>query len=209
MENTKKSTKDKILDLLKKDVSLTVNNLTESLNITHMAVRKHLNILEKDELIQSTEVKQPMGRPLQIYTLTEKGERLFPKNYEGITVDFLQDIKELHGEDSIQYLFKKREQRLTDEYVPRISQKDSTCDKINEIVNIQNEKGYMANATQIDENTYELIEYNCPILAVAKEFKIACQCETQMLKNVLDTKQVNRICCKTDGDDHCRFLVKF
>lgn len=190
-------------------MSLTVNNLTEHLNITHMAVRKHLNILERDGLIQSTEVKQPMGRPLQIYTLTDKGERFFPKNYEGITVDFLHDIKDLHGEESIQLLFKKREQRLIDEYSARLSLQHSVSDKINEIVNIQNEKGYMANSKQIDENTFELIEYNCPILAVAKEFKLACQCETSMLENVLNSKQVNRICCKTDGDEHCRFLVKF
>lgn len=208
MDATKKSTKDKILDLLKKEVSLTVNDLTDRLNITHMAVRKHLNILEKDGLIQSNEIKQPMGRPLQIYSLTEKGERLFPKNYEGISVEFLHDIKDLHGDESIHYLFKKREQRLTKEYSTRIAQK-STHEKMNELVKIQNEKGYMANISQIDENTYELVEYNCPILAVAKEFKTACSCETQMFKNILETDQVNRICCKTDRDDHCKFLIKF
>ncbi|QGQ46179.1 transcriptional regulator [Metabacillus sediminilitoris] len=209
IENVKKSTKDKILELLKKDVSLSVNDLTERLYITHMAVRKHLNILEKDHLIKSIEVKQQMGRPLQLYSLTDKGERLFPKNYEGLTVDFLHDIKEIHGENSIKQLFKKREQRLINEYSPRIVHEHTPSEKIKEIVNIQNEKGYMANVTKIDENTFELIEYNCPILAVAKEFKIACQCETEMLKDVLQTKQVNRICCKTDGDDHCRFFIRF
>ena len=97
------STKDKILELLKKNSSLSVNELTEILNITHMAVRKHLSTLEKDGLIASQEIKQPMGRPLQTYFLTEKAEKLFPKNYEGITMEFLQDLKEMHGEDSIQY----------------------------------------------------------------------------------------------------------
>ena len=79
MVQTNMSTKDKILDLLKKDVSLSVNELTECLQITHMAVRKHLNNLEKDGSIESHEMKQPMGRPLQLYSLSKKGERLFPK----------------------------------------------------------------------------------------------------------------------------------
>ena len=47
MEFARMSTKDKILHLLKKDVSLSVNELTDYLEITHMAVRKHLNSLEK------------------------------------------------------------------------------------------------------------------------------------------------------------------
>jgi len=205
----KKTTKDKILTFLKKEVSLTVNDLTERLDITHMAVRKHLNILEKEELISSKEVKQPMGRPIQTYLLTEKGERVFPKNYEGISMEFLHDIEQLHGEETILQLFKQRENRLRLEYSLRLSQKRESLDKMNEIVSIQNEKGYMANLTQLDEHTFEMIEYNCPILEIAKTYKVACQCETSMFKQVLKTDHVNRTCCKTDGDNHCKFLVKF
>ena len=66
----------------------------------------------------------------------------------------------------------------------------SNSDKIKELVRIRNEKGYMANISQLEPNTYELIEYNCPILSVAHEYNVACSCETQMLKNVLKTNQI-------------------
>lgn len=203
---TKISTKDRILQLLKKQVSLTVNDLTEELNISHMAVRKHLDSLQKDKLIFSKEVKQPIGRPLQIYLLTDKGESLFPKNYEGITLEFLQDIEAMYGKESIDDLFHKREERLTSEYTQRLAPKNAV-EKIEEIVAIQNEKGYMADLSQINENTFELIEYNCPIIAVANQYKTACQCETNILKSVLGTDDVRRASCKTDGNDHCRFLI--
>jgi predicted ArsR family transcriptional regulator len=205
---TKTSTKDRILDLLKKEVSLSVNDFTEQLQITHMAVRKHLATLEKDGLILSVERKQPMGRPLQLYSLTQKGEKVFPKNYEGITLEFLKDIEEIHGEDSIHLLFKKREDRLTTEYSTRLKTQ-SMPDKLNEIVKIQNEKGYMASASQIDEHSFELIEYNCPIYSVAQEYKMACHCETEMFKKVVGTDQVHRTTCKTDGDNHCKFVFTF
>ena len=204
-----KTTKDKILDFLKREVSLTVNDLIDQLGITHMAIRKHLNILEKDGLIHSIEIKQPKGRPLNSYSLTEKGERLFPKNYEGISVEFLQDIEESFGAESVDSLFKKREQRLTEEYKNQVQQKNSSLEKILEIEKIQNEKGYMAKANQLDENTFELIEYNCPILAIANNFKTACKCETEMFKNVLGTEQVKRVSCKTEGNNHCKFLIKY
>jgi len=205
---TKTSTKDRILDLLKKEVSLSVNDFTEQLQITHMAVRKHLATLEKDGLVLSVERKQPMGRPLQLYSLTQKGERVFPKNYEGITLEFLKDIEEIHGEDSIHLLFKKREDRLTTEYSTRLKT-NSLPERLNEIVQIQNEKGYMASIRQIDEHSFELIEYNCPIYSVAQEYKMACHCETEMFKKVVGTDLVHRTTCKTDGDNHCKFVFTF
>ena len=109
-----------------------------------MAVRKHLNHLEKDGLIKSYEKKQPLGRPLTTLFLSKKGERLFPKNYEGITIEFLQDLKDLYGQESITALFEKREHRLTNEYSLQKWSINQIPDKMKELVTIQNEKGYMA-----------------------------------------------------------------
>ncbi|KIL49512.1 helix-turn-helix transcriptional regulator [Jeotgalibacillus soli] len=208
MNNLSKSTKEKILDLLKKEEHLTVNDLTNRLEITHMAVRKHLIKLEKDGVIATKAIKQPVGRPLQMYMLSKKAQDYFPKNYEGISVDILHDIKEIHGEESVELLFKKREDRLTQEYRGRLDEKTSPREKLNELAAIQNDKGYMAELTEVDENTFELTEYNCPIFSVAKDFKVACRCETELFKNILGTEQINRTCCQTDGDNYCKFLFK-
>ena len=208
MAKTKLNTRNLILELLKKEVSLSVNVLTERLNLSHMAVRKHLVILENSGLIKSTEMKQSMGRPLQVYSLTDKGDHVFPKNYEGITLEFLRDIEEIHGEESIQLLFEKRENRLTQEYKNRMHKKTNS-EKVEEIVKIQNEKGYMASTSKLDDETFELIEYNCPIYSVAQEFTSACRCETDMFKNVLETEHVRRVSCKTDGDHQCKFQIRF
>ncbi|WP_059173835.1 metalloregulator ArsR/SmtB family transcription factor [Bacillus sp. FJAT-27445] len=208
MAELRKPTKERILELLKKESSMTVASFTSHLNITHMAIRKHLNVLETDGLVQSRELRQPMGRPLQIYSLTAKGEALFPKNYEGITLEFLQDIQEIYGDGAVNELFQKREKRLTEEYSRKIGEKPNP-EKIKEIVSLQNEKGYMATASKINDYTYELVEYNCPILTIATHYKTACKCETQMLKNVLKTENINRVSCKADEDDHCRFRIEF
>ncbi|HZG71669.1 MAG TPA: metalloregulator ArsR/SmtB family transcription factor [Chondromyces sp.] len=201
------STKDKILELLKKETRLTVSELAKALGITEMAVRKHLSVLERDSLLTIQELRQPMGRPLQVYSLSPKAEELFPKNYENMTIEFLHDLKELHGEGIIDYLLEKRSERLKNDYLPKMHSKNFE-EKIEELKNRQNAKGYMADVTKIDNETYELIEHNCPIFAVAKEFKKACSCETAMFKAVLETGNVERITCKADDDDHCRFLLR-
>ena len=205
---TKTSTKDKILSLLKKEAMLTVSDLSSSLGITEMAVRKHLATLERDELLTINEVRQPMGRPLQVYSLSKKAEGYFPNNYENLTVEFLQDLKELHGESIIDHLLEKRSERLKNSYLPKMVDKKPQ-QKIEILKSIQDQKGYMADFTKIDNNTYEIIEYNCPIFAVANSFKQACACETELFKEVLGTDNVKRITCKTDSDHHCRFLINF
>jgi predicted ArsR family transcriptional regulator len=202
------STKDKILELLKKTGFMSVNDLTERLDITHMAIRKHLNQLEKGDLIQSSELKQPMGRPLHLYSLTDRGERLFPKNYEGITLEFLRDLENAHGAKLVEELFKKREERLTEEISARLTHLPNS-DKVKELVRIQNEKGYMADFTQPDANSFELVEHNCPILAVAKEYTVACSCETRMFQEILTTAKVTRTSCKTEGDHACKFSIQY
>ncbi|OUB14360.1 transcriptional regulator [Bacillus thuringiensis serovar yunnanensis] len=202
------NTRDKVLTLLKREHQLSVKELAQLLNISEVAVRKHLNTLERDSLIQINEIKQPIGRPLQVYSLTSKSEEHFPKNYESMTVEFLHDLQESQGSEVIDFLFDKRQERLQKEYLPNISNKKPE-QKVTELAKIQDEKGYMTELIKLDNNTYELIEYNCPIFSVASHFKKACRCETTMFQNVLGTKQVKRIFCQTDGETHCKFSIKF
>jgi len=201
------STRDKVLTLLKREQQLSVKELAELLNISEVAVRKHLNTLERDSLIQINEVKQPMGRPLQVYSLTSKSQEQFPKNYEGMTVEFLQDLQESQGNEVIDFLFNKRQDRLQKEYLPNMLNKNQE-QKVQELAKIQNEKGYMTELTKISDDSYELIEYNCPIFSVANQFKKACHCETAMFQHVLGTNNVNRVSCQTEGESHCKFLIK-
>lgn len=200
------STKDKILELLKKETNLTVNELSKFLGITEMAVRKHLTVLERDSLLTITEVRQPMGRPLQVYSLSSQADEKFPNSYETLTIEFLQDLEALHGEELIHLLLEKRSERQKNNYLPQMHDKNF-AEKVQQLKEIQVKKGYMAELNKIDDNTYELIEYNCPIFTVAKQYKKACTCETNMFKNVLGTEDVKRVTCKTDDEDHCRFLI--
>lgn len=201
------STKDKILELLKKETNLTVSELSKCLGITEMAVRKHLTVLERDSLLTITEVRQPMGRPLQVFSLSSQADELFPNSYETLAIEFLQDLKDVHGEEIIDTLLEKRSERQKNNYLPQMQNKNFG-EKVHQLKEIQLKKGYMAELNKLNDDTYELIEYNCPIFTVAKQYKKACTCETNMFKNVLGTQHVKRVTCKTDDEDHCRFLIK-
>ncbi|KAA0955940.1 transcriptional regulator [Sporosarcina sp. ANT_H38] len=203
------TTKEKLLNLLKKETKMTVNQMAQALTITEMAVRKHLNILDRDSFIHISEVKQPLGRPIQVFSLTPQADVLFPKSYDNLTVDFLNDLQEIQGDEIIDRLFEKRSKRLADNYSPYMKNIVSNDEMVETLKNIQIEKGYMADVIKIDHNIFELIEHNCPIFEVSKKFKQACNCETNMFKEVLKTNSIRRTSCKADGENHCHFLINF
>lgn len=80
--NTNKdlSTRERILHLMKTAGPLSAKELTTELQITEMAVRRHLGTMERDGLIESKMIRQTQGRPTAVYGLTELAEGIFPKN---------------------------------------------------------------------------------------------------------------------------------
>ncbi|MGM7681022.1 helix-turn-helix transcriptional regulator [Cytobacillus sp. Hm23] len=206
MQNKSSSTRDEILRLLKFKKRLTVIELANELGITEMAVRRHLNTLERDLYIQSTLVRQAIGRPIHVYQLSAKGEELFPRNYKSVTLEFLEDIHKMGGQEMIHQLFQNRLERLTKRYDTRLNNKTFE-EKINELASIQNENGYMAEIEQKDDDVFYINEFNCPISEVAEHYEQACACELQLFKDVLKT-DVIACSCLAKGDDYCRYEVK-
>lgn len=202
------STTKQILELLKRHNEACVNFLAAELDITHMAVRKHLNKLEKDQLISTYQNKQSVGRPVTLYRLSQAGKELFPQNYGSLSVEFLEDIEAIDGKEKVDMLFQRREQKLIHKYGERITSKTTFKEKVAELKNIQLENGYMAESKDINDQEIEFIEYNCPIFQVANKYKKACDCELSLFKQVLGVDAIERTTCMSDGDHKCRYIIK-
>jgi predicted ArsR family transcriptional regulator len=206
MTNEGTSTRDQILHMLKVKGSLSVSEMAMELGITEMAVRRHLNTLERDNLIKSTLVRQAMGRPTNIYSLSQEADELFPRNYSHLTLDFLRDLKEMDGMGKVEMLFRRRENRLEEVY--RHYMQGDLENRVARLAELQNEKGYMVEWEK-DPKTgqYVLKEFNCPISQVAREFNQACNCELSLFRRVLKA-DVEQTSCMAKGGDKCVFQIK-
>ncbi len=200
------STRSEIIHMLKRNRKLTVTEMASRLGITEMAVRRHLNTLERDRLVETTLVRQAMGRPLNVYQLSEAADEQFPRNYSGLTVEFMRDIQEIAGEKAVHELFVRRENRLNDKYKKRMENK-SFEQKVAELADIQNEAGYMVEWEKTEDGQYELKEFNCPIAKVANEYQNACSCELSLFQRMLGTDHVERTECLAKGGSYCKYLI--
>ncbi|MBA4537544.1 transcriptional regulator [Bacillus aquiflavi] len=201
------STRDQLLNLLKTEKRLTVTEMSSQLGITGMAIRRHLNNLEREGYIQTSIVRKNMGRPVQIFSLSQKGENLFPKSYANIAVEFLEDIEAMKGQELVAALFQNREARLEEKYKQRIKSK-TFIGRVAELAEIQNESGYMVNWKETSNGVFEFIEHNCPIYDVASKYNQACSCEVSLFKKVLQTGNVEQIHCMVKGGDACQYVFK-
>ncbi|TCP70684.1 helix-turn-helix transcriptional regulator [Baia soyae] len=200
-------TRQQILTLLRKSGSMSAQELANALEISNIAVRKHLQVLEKDHLLKTTLVRQAMGRPTSVYSLTEEAEAFFPKHYSDLTLDFLQDLESLHGKETIDQLFRLREERLKETIRPLM--KDlPLSEQVAQLASIQQEKGYMAEWEEgVEKGTYTMTEYNCPIHTVAHQYLQACGSELSLFRGILDA-DVEQVECKAKGGKQCIYQIR-
>lgn len=200
------STREKIMHMLKTHGELSAKAITDQLGITGMAVRRHLSVLEKEELIIYTTVRQTMGRPMAVYRLTEKAEDFFPKKYHTIALELLSELEGESGEEVVNHLFDLRQNSLQKRHQQLLEGKDLEG-KIAALAEIQSNNGYMATWKKTSDSVFELTEYNCPIYQIANNYQHACTCELRLFESLLGAN-VERTECLASKGKKCVYRIQ-
>ncbi len=198
-------TRRMILNLLKTAPARTVAEMAQQLELTEMAIRRHLNVMEKEGIVKYTLVRQAIGRPLKMYSLTPKAEEYFPKNYKNLALELLDELGQSQPE-LVRELFEKRMERMLNQYKPRMTKK-RLSERVVELAKIQNASGYMAEWEQLGDGTYALKEFNCPISQIANVYHEACDCELKLFETLLDAG-VERTECLAMSGSKCTYIIR-
>lgn len=207
IDQSKLSTRQYIMQLLKTKGELSIKDLSEALGITVMAVSRHIQSLERDNHITSKKIRQSMGRPTAVYCLTDHSRGFFPVKYQTFSLELLEEIEDHFGEVGIEQVFEGRKNKMVKLYDSHMQGQDF-ADRVSNLTNIQNENGYMAEWEQINEGEFVLQEHNCPIEQVATKYQQACGCELQLFESLLGNAEVKRTECLADGGQRCTYQIK-
>lgn len=205
MNNAPLSTRKQIVTHLRRHGYLTVNKLAEKLDISPMGVRQHLNLLEKEGLVERQQIRQPIGRPTYTYSLTEKADNIFPKTYERFAKGLLDDIRCLDGDTKIALLFKRREERIAGNIKNRLTQ-SKLIDRARALEKFLNVYGHSA-AVQKNKDGLSLIMFNCPIYQIAKDYPQLCESDKRLINNLLSV-DARMLRSQAWGDRICEFAIK-
>ena len=195
-----------ILLALKENGGLTADTLAEKLNISAVAVRRHLDNLKMAGLVTYEEVRQAMGRPSFVYRLTAKANQIFPRSYEELAHDMLKTIQDIYGPEAVDAIFADRFKKIKEFYKTQVSA-STLVGRLEQLVQLRQQDGYMADWAENEDGSYTLVEPNCPIQNVAEGCCQACEQDLQLFVELLDAN-VEREDHLVQGDNACSYKVK-
>lgn len=198
------STRRQILTLLRTHGAQTAQQLAAQLQITSMGIRRHLTLLERDELVSVQTERRAAGRPTFVYALTEQGRETFPKSYDLLATQLLDAVRATQGEERVAQIFYGRMDELYKQFAPRMNGKN-LAERVQELAKIQEESGYMAHWEKVPGG-YLLKEQNCAIYRVACRFQAACQFEIELFRRLLET-DLERVEHQINGALACTYFI--
>lgn len=203
----KKSAADRILMFLKMRGEATSLLIAEELLITKEGARKHLLNLSEEGLITSVAKSEGVGRPSTYYTLTEKGLSQFPDMHADVTVQLLQSVKNILGENALELLISDREKNTYQRYEKVLENTGSLEERLDLLAKIRTEEGYMAEWNK-EGHEYFLTENHCPICAAATECQGFCRAELSNFQTLIGAPyKVERIKHILSGGQRCVYKI--
>jgi predicted ArsR family transcriptional regulator len=181
-------TRRALLERLKQDGPQDAGALAADLGVSAMAVRQHLYVLESEGLVTFESESRPVGRPAKLWRPTAAADRFFPDGHADLTLGLLAAMREAFGEDGMEKLLAVRTAEQVAAYGRRVKLADPLKKRLEALVRIRSEEGYMAAVETVEEGDREgflFIENHCPVCAAARTCQGLCASELEVFRRVL------------------------
>ena len=174
-------TRQQILEIMKRHGEVTVQELSNELELTSVTVRHHLEILRSEGYISVPEVRRSNrpGRPRYVYHLTSTAADLFPNNYSGLASALLGSIDECVDPQQRELLLERAAKRIASRAGDLPS---NPAQRIESVVTFMNQQGYVSRWEQDSEKAsrYTIYISSCPYFHVSQTYGATCQIDLQL-----------------------------
>jgi predicted ArsR family transcriptional regulator len=206
------TTKQQLLVLLKRTGSATVEEAAGALSVASMTARQHLLNLERDGVVESQRVRRSNGRPHFLYTLTPKGEEMFPRRYDLLARILLDEVGEIDPMalagmtpgDRRTHLIQRSADRLAERFRFDVESR-SLEERIAAVTEVLRTIGGFAEWLRTPDG-YEIRDYNCVFASLVDESDGCCEGHVRLITGLLkwpvthESMDDGRVRC-------CRYVV--
>ena len=197
-------TRDRILELIVERRELRVEELTQELGITAAAVRRHLDHLRADGLIDAKSVKQPTGRPYHVYFATEQALGKLPAGYADLMERMLKGLESRHETQDVATVVAES---LASRHVGEVPSREAAepQERIERLTESLRADGILQRWFPSTDG-YHLVNEACPYLKAAEISELPCESDRRAIEMLLGRtiEQVGRI---VDGATCCEYVV--
>jgi predicted ArsR family transcriptional regulator len=208
---TERETRARIARLILEHGPVTAAGLSGRLGLTPAAVRRHLNNLLADGMIEAREARcygsRGRGRPARLFAITDAGRSAFEHAYDDLATSALRFLAERAGPGAVAEFARRQIADLESRYRPVVDAAPAAR-RVQALAEALSADGYAASARAApaagsgEQPGEELCQHHCPVAHVAAEFPQLCEAETEAFGRLLGTP-VQRLATISRGDGIC------
>ncbi len=199
-------TRDQVARSILENGPSTAAVLSQRLGLTPAGIRRHLDLLVNDGVLEAREPHSALirgrGRPSKVFVMSDKGREQFEHSYDDLAVAALKFMSAHSGDHLVNSFAQSRADDIERKAAIAIAKKSNKTQAVAEFLT---EQGYAASVAQKPMGE-EICQHHCPIAHVASEFPQLCEAETEALSRILGT-HVQRLATIAHGDGVCTTFI--
>jgi predicted ArsR family transcriptional regulator len=200
-------TRGRIARLILENGPVTAAGLSVRLGLTSAAVRRHLDNLVADGMVEPRSARRyaerGRGRPARLFAITDAGRSAFEHAYDDLAASALRFLAEKAGPEAVAEFARRQIADLERRYQPAVGAA-SAADRVKALADALSADGYAASAggAPAAGGGEQLCQHHCPVAHVAAEYPQLCEAETEAFGRLLGTP-VQRLATIAHGDGIC------
>jgi predicted ArsR family transcriptional regulator len=199
-------TRERVLEFVIQHREARVEALADAFQITGAAVRRHLDHLRADGLIDVRQVKQATGRPYHAYHATERATEVLPAAYADLLERMLRGLGEREevGAGVMSSVAESMASRHRAEVLAGAAPDPEL--RVVRVTDSLRTEGIL-DTWRSEDDGFHLVNGTCPYRKAAEMSPLPCESDRKAIELLmgLDVEQLNRI---VDGSPVCEYLVR-
>lgn len=194
----------------------TVADLAGRLGLTQAAVRRHLDTLVAENVVEPREQRiygaRTRGRPAKVFALTACGRDAFDQSYDSLAVDAIRWIERSAGGGAaggaaVAAFARDRIEAQAEPYREAVESAPPE-ERTEALAKALSVDGYAATARSAPgpQQGEQLCQHHCPVAHVAERYPQLCEAETEFFSRLLGT-HVQRLATIAHGDGVCTTFI--
>lgn len=203
-------TRDRVLTAVLEQGPVSAAQLGTFLKLTPAAVRRHLDTLTREGLIEVklvSNAKSGAGRPARRYVVSRRGQTEIGDDYLEIARLALEEISGLRGEEGVIEFARRRFAKMEAKYQPLVDAAGSdVAARSKALAAALNTEKFVASSDSLNAGTAmaaeQLCQGHCPIQELASTFPQFCDAETEVFARLVGV-DVRRLSTMASGGHVC------
>jgi predicted ArsR family transcriptional regulator len=199
-------TRDAIARSILENGPSTASTLSERLALTPAGIRRHLDLLVADGILEARDPRvgstRGRGRPSKVFLITDEGRSQFEHSYDDLAVAALKFMAAHSGDHLVNAFAESRAEDIERKATTYLAKR---AKKVDALATFLTEQGYAASVEKRGTGE-EICQHHCPIAHVAAQYPQLCEAETQAFSRLLGT-HVQRLATIAHGDGVCTTYI--